>query len=627
MGNVTSQCIWRHSRTALGTPLSHALQLLTTRAMSTSPSPNEWRALLAASLGATLALAVRRATHEGCSHRDRTTWADTTRVFRLRPRSVLHWRVLRTWLHGKLFGGGADCVDATTGAAKPVFTLRADAYERHAPQPSLQFLADTLDIDEWNGRVHARLEKVCAGKEVTPDSLGDCVRDMVGQHNVSSGNVVRFPHTCFEAFEWRRSLLFAAKHTVLVSMAYMSADNDALSLVRALAAAARRGVRVFVQLDNFGGDSFVFSGRDPRYGATSGGAGAIPDFLGLVGMLQAAGCHVHFWRPLRSVRGQASRGCGAKAGDVGTAAVYDAKNHAKLWVVDSAVAIVSDRNIGSCYFRNTSYSSTEAAISGPAVAAAEQHFWQLWCDGCGPMPAAAVRANTATAATARALMDALDTPVDDSGVMQTPAMSSPGHRASNVWCAVVGNSASSLCDGEDPIMLALTLAVRAARVSVDLQFAYMVLMPGLVEEVARACRRGVNVRIITNCRTTNDLWWISAASLASILPALRAGAAFFTPVRNESGSGHVHAKVAVVDDRFVLLGSWNAWLRSVFYETELDVLLDCPSLAQAAAAQMDTLLASPVYRQWTVEEVEAAMAADPDGMDAFRSKVLACVQE
>lgn len=123
--------------------------------------------------------------------------------------------------------------------------------------------------------------------------------------------------------------------------------------------------------------------------------------------------------------------------------------------------------------------------------------------------------------------------------------------------------------------------------------------------------------MFTNSKQTNDLWWISSASLQSLLPIAEAGGRVVMSVLAAEAQGHIHAKVAVADERFVIVGSWNCWLRSHVYEVEVDMLVENAELAKYITCSMDEMLKSPAYPVWSADDLRAAIAEDPTlhGMD------------
>lgn len=505
-------------------------------------------------------------------------------------------------MRGRL--GHTGAVDPTTGQLLTLQGLAADAYERLAPRRAMDRVARTLSPAAWEGRVKDRVRQAaCAADGLPlPGSTREHLARVLPSGTCSGGNAVVLPPACTDALPLRRALIRSAKRLILVACAYVSIDTDANAVLGDLAEAARRGVTVAVMFDNFGADALTFAGPDMRYAGD--GADAPDSFDTMMHNLRDAGAHLCFWRPVSCERGGAA-----------TAGLFDAKNHAKAFLVDGVVAIVTDRNIGSCYFRNPNYSSAEVVVTGPIVGGLMDAFWQLWVDGCGPLPPH-VRSPTAGGSSPVGAMDALLQAAKREGL---GASSAPLEVARDVWCAVLASSARTLASGMDPVLLALLTTIRGASVSVDLQFAYMVLCRPLVEELVQACKRGVRVRLVTNGESANDLWWIMDATNLSTLPVVEAGGTLVTAVCTPHHKGHVHAKVAVVDHRWVMVGSWNSWLRSTFYEAELDVLADCPQVAAQLTAQLDALLASPAYTAVAAADLRALLTArQPLNINAMR---------
>ncbi|KAI8466110.1 MAG: MT associated signaling protein phospholipase D [Monoraphidium minutum] len=102
----------------------------------------------------------------------------------------------------------------------------------------------------------------------------------------------------------------------------------------------------------------------------------------------------------------------------------------------------------------------------------------------------------------------------------------------------------------------------------------------LAEALLAAHGRGVRVRVISD----ND----QTATKGSDVDRLRASG---LPVRTDRAASHMHHKFAVLDDRFLLNGSFN-WTRAGVLENEENVLiLDEPQVAAAYTAQFERLWA------------------------------------
>eukprot|EP00928_Gymnodinium_smaydae_P098645 TRINITY_DN9215_c0_g2_i1.p1 TRINITY_DN9215_c0_g2~~TRINITY_DN9215_c0_g2_i1.p1 ORF type:complete len:578 (-),score=77.30 TRINITY_DN9215_c0_g2_i1:328-2061(-) len=524
-----------------------------------------------------------------CDQREPLTtsdWLLTSRICALLPRWRLHLSVMKRWFQGGL--------DPTTGKQRSYWSLKADAYEQMAPKFTLAHIAKWFPVQKWKIQLAEALDDASAPlKSGGKDGLREAIEKLCPGSGTLS-NSVRIPVDGHQAFQWRRRLIQSAKRRILLMNAYISVDSDARAIIEDLADAAKRGVEVYVALDNFGADAFVWCGVDTRYKD-----GDKDQFLydDLIQTLRDAGVKLCFWRAAECARAR-----GRRSGENGQYELLDCKNHIKQLIVDCEVAIVSDRNVGSCYFRNPAYSSVEVCVAGACVAKLESQFADIWTQG-GAMdpflPSAEVVSEQSK------LMNLLcDSAADNAERL-----------FSDVWSASLASTPRELATGIDPILLAMILGVRSAKRSIDMMFAYMELCQPLRDELILAVKRGVKVRVVTNARETNDLFWINGACLQSALPVVEAGGKLVMSVCTPEAKGHVHAKIAVIDDQYLLCGSWNAWLRSTLYEIESSVLIDCAGLANRVARTIDTLEASQAYRVFDTSDIQKELDEDPLGTD------------
>jgi cardiolipin synthase len=136
-------------------------------------------------------------------------------------------------------------------------------------------------------------------------------------------------------------------------------------------------------------------------------------------------------------------------------------------------------------------------------------------------------------------------------------------------------------------------AVRSARESVDLAVAYF--LPGrlLLAALARAARRGVAVRLVVPEKSDVRLVDLACSSLLGTL--LRAGVRVFL-----YQSRILHSKTAVVDRRWVTIGSHNLDALSWRFNLECNLAVDDEKLGAAVARSMELDVASA--RELTLEE-------------------------
>jgi phosphatidylserine/phosphatidylglycerophosphate/cardiolipin synthase-like enzyme len=106
-------------------------------------------------------------------------------------------------------------------------------------------------------------------------------------------------------------------------------------------------------------------------------------------------------------------------------------------------------------------------------------------------------------------------------------------------------------------------------------------LPALVAaELVKARQRGVEVTVILDAGRTSQLENRVAAGLL-----IRNGVRVIYP----SGKRITHAKVLVVDDRYLLLGSHNLTQAALSHSNELSVLIDSPELALQATRYLESI--------------------------------------
>lgn len=107
---------------------------------------------------------------------------------------------------------------------------------------------------------------------------------------------------------------------------------------------------------------------------------------------------------------------------------------------------------------------------------------------------------------------------------------------------------------------------------------------GLVRELVAARQRGVEVRVILEYSSHDQDLNRTNQETAQILK--RGGVAVFF----DSPERTAHAKLAVIDRRYCLVGSHNLSQSALKYNHEFSLLLDNPALAEEILAYMETIL-------------------------------------
>lgn len=118
----------------------------------------------------------------------------------------------------------------------------------------------------------------------------------------------------------------------------------------------------------------------------------------------------------------------------------------------------------------------------------------------------------------------------------------------------------------DALYLALIAAIEHAKAEVWITNAYFVPHPQLLEALAAAARRGVDVRLVLPSHSDSSI--VHYAGRAHYQPLLDAGVKIF-----ERKERLLHAKCAVIDGTWSTIGSTNLDWRSLAYNDELNAVV------------------------------------------------------
>lgn len=239
------------------------------------------------------------------------------------------------------------------------------------------------------------------------------------------------------------------------------------------------------------------------------------------------------------------------------------RDHRKIMVIDGRVAFVGGINLDRVYenqpdptaaergdAKHAFWNDTDARIEGPAVADLQRLFFATWANQGGP------------AVVARSYYPVPRT-------------------AGNQTVRIIG----SVPRDDKPLYYATFLtALHAAKHSVDLSTGFFVPTHQEREELARAARRGVAVRLVL-------------PSVSSVPEALAAGRAAYGDLLEagvhiwEIQGVVLHSKFATIDGVWTAVGSSNLDRRSVVFNDEVDALIFGRETATAARALFDSDIA------------------------------------
>jgi cardiolipin synthase A/B len=259
--------------------------------------------------------------------------------------------------------------------------------------------------------------------------------------------------------------------------------------------------------------------------------------------LRRAGAHVLAYNPGLTTR-------------AGTLVSPNDRDHRKILVIDGRVGFVGGVNLDPVYEirhappgagPDTSvWRDIDARIEGPAVAGLDRLFLHTWRKQSGG---------------------------DLRGRDWFPNVEAAGDEA----VRIIGSA-----PGEDAPLNYLTLltAIRNAKRSIDLSTGFFVPTHEEREQLARAARRGVRVRLLLPGKS--DSAEALVAGRAAYGDLLEAGVEIA-----EMRTDVLHAKILVVDGDWTSVGSSNMDPRSVAFNNEVDAIVRGRGTARAMMALLD----------------------------------------
>ena len=399
--------------------------------------------------------------------------------------------------------------------------------------------------------------------------------------------------TGLEAFAGRVALMRSAERSLDLQYYIWHDDLTGRMIMAEAVAAADRGVRVRMLLDDNG-----IAGLDPILAALD----------------SHPSIEVRIFNPFPTRRAK-------WIGFVTDFSRVNRRMHNKSLTADGLVSIVGGRNIGNEYFdaRGTvTFADLDVVAVGPAAEAIGADFDRYW-NSPVVWPAAALLPAAPADALARLREDAVaqaDEPEAQTyreSIRSMVTIAEIGSRiARREWVrtSLVSDDPAKATGkaGRDSLLLArLGEVVDRPKARFDLISPYFVPMAEGTAALAGLARGGVAVRVLTNSLQANDVAVVHAGYAKRRRALLEAGVhlyelrPFETSGRrghsSDSGSGpgsgsgsgpagvagsssaSLHAKTFALDGHQVFVGSFNFDPRSAELNTELGVIIDSSALA------------------------------------------------
>ncbi|MCT8328957.1 phospholipase D family protein [Albidovulum sediminis] len=301
--------------------------------------------------------------------------------------------------------------------------------------------------------------------------------------------------------------------------------------------------------------------------------------------------------------------------------------HNKSMTVDGVATVIGGRNIGDIYFaygEGVAYFDFDVLAVGQAAKDVSADFDAYWSSGSSYAAADVLppsRGGLAELASAVAEAEKSARGTDYAKAITDAPVLSQIIAGKDVmeWTKVTlvsDDPAKGLGDAEDEALLVglLPKLVAAPEESVDLVSAYLIPGEASTEMLEQYIRKGIRVRLMTNSLEATDVPVVHSAWMGYRDRLARAGAevlelrsrpensggASLTQILTGSQSS-LHAKTFSVDRKHLFIGSFNFDPRSANLNTEMGFLVESPAIATAMARALD--------RPETFYAVDAA----PDG--------------
>lgn len=298
----------------------------------------------------------------------------------------------------------------------------------------------------------------------------------------------------------------------------------------------------------------------------------------------------------------------------------NSRMHNKLFIADNAAAVVGGRNIGDEYFAASperERGDFDVLAVGPVVGRLSQSFDTYWnSDLAIPIQAlllvkpgpdalekyrAELKKNAAAAETSR-MVPRLDKP--------GPLASVLAGKGSLTWAKAEvlydDPQKTKVENGEEPGSLLrhrLEDALQTVKTEVRVVSPYLVPGEEGMKLIEKLRSRNIQVRILTNSLAATDMPIAHVGYSHYRVRMLEDGVELYEvrPFLGEPGEGRerlksrhtdqfaLHAKVFVLDEQRLFLGSMNFDYRSLRLNTEIGLLIESPELALKVSERFDAI--------------------------------------
>jgi len=434
--------------------------------------------------------------------------------------------------------------------------------------------------------------------------LGGAVAPLVAAHPGKTG--IHALPLSYDAFAARVLLAGAAQRSIDAQYYIWRDDQTGMLLFEALAAAADRGVRVRILIDD---------------------QNTKPIEEVLAALAAHANVDVRLYNPF------ATRS--ARALDyLGDFSRLNRRMHNKSFIADNQAAVVGGRNIGNEYFgagEAVPFEDLDVIAIGPAVAEVSAQFDRYW-NSASAYPATAILGAPALDAAARLQTTFAGVRADPesqrylAALRDTPLVAQLLERRLELEWAdarLVADDPAKTLDREartDLLMLSgLAAGGERPAATFDLISPYFVPAERGTAFLEGLARSGIRVRVLTNSYSATDVSVVHSGYAKRRCDLTRAGVKLFEMkgtidrgargegARTGSSNASLHAKTFASDGARIFVGSFNFDPRSALLNTEMGLVISSPALASRLTRFFDDTIPGIAY--------EVRARADGDCVD------------
>lgn len=308
--------------------------------------------------------------------------------------------------------------------------------------------------------------------------------------------------------------------------------------------------------------------------------------------------------------------------------------HNKAFIADDMVAVVGGRNVSDRYFAIRSdgnYRDLDLFVTGPLVTRVTASFEAFWGSRWSVSPASGAVGVEDLAAVRATLQVGLETAGEYP--LGTPAGTPVDRLAARlpelVWAdaAYLAVDPPSKTATSEPSLLREVRRRLSGTLDSELlvESAYFIPRGEALRALCRLAVNDVRIRVLTNSLQSSDAA-TTYAGYRRIRPRLlRCGVELYElqgpgglaqedhRILGDATSAKLHSKAAVIDRRYVLVGSFNADPRSVKLNTEIALLIDSPELAGQVAQFIGAGMAGDVAYRPELRDARLVWCAQQPG--------------